>query len=415
MKWFPDARDDTFSRRLGLFVHFGIYAVTEWHEQALWRREMRRNDYEALMSDFNPASFDPDQWIDAAESAGMSYICITSKHHDGFCLWDTDHTEYKVTNSPCGKDLLRLLSNACGRRGMGLGFYYSLPDWHHPRYPNKGRHHEMFGPRPTDEPDEEAYLDFVAAQVEELCGEYGPLVQFFWDVNVAKFERPSLNDRIRELQPGILINDRGPGEGDFVTPERTLPEGLVFDRPTIAVQSTGRESWGYRTGEDYYSHRFLMYSIDKILSMGGNYLLNVGPQPDGTICKNDRTTLERIGDWFKRTSEAFVDTEPCTYMIADTGTDLVHYEKPLLTRSGRSLFVHTTLEQQTSGIMLHPIKFRPKKTTVLNDGREIPTIVDVTPWRWRERPALRIVNVPTNEIVDEPIVIRLDFGEENFT
>jgi alpha-L-fucosidase len=411
MKWFNDARQDNFDKRFGMFVHFGIYALTEWHEQALWRREMQRDEYELLAKRFNPSKFDPDQWIDVAESAGMEYICLTSKHHDGYCLWDTKHTEYKITNSPYGEDLLAKLAAACDRRRMGLGIYYSLPDWHHPTYPNKGRHHEMFGPRADDTPDEDAYLDFVEAQVRELCTGYGPLVQFFWDVNVAEFHRPALNDLIRDLQPGILIDDRGPGPGDFVTPERSLPEGFTFTKPTIAVQSTGRESWAYRAGEDYYTYRFLTHSIDRFLAMGGNYQLNVGPKPDGTIGEHDVKLLARIGDWYRRVGEAFGDAEACSYLTLGAGADLVRYDRALLTRRGRKIYVHTPFELQTSGIMLHPIKTRPSRAILLNDGRELETVVDVTPWRWRERPALRILDLPADEITDEPLVVSLEFPE----
>ncbi len=415
MKWFNDSREQTFEKRFGMFVHFGVYALTEWHEQALWRAEMRRSEYEKLAVRFDPSRFDADEWIDAAESAGMEYICVTTKHHDGFCLWDTRRTDYKITNSPFGRDLLRELSVACARRGMGIGLYYSLPDWHHPAYPNRGRHHEMLGPRPGDTPDEAAYLDFVEEQVTELCSDYGPIVQFFWDVNVAGFHRPQLNELIRSLQPGILINDRGPGPGDFATPERSVPEGYVFDRPTIAVQSTGRESWGYRAGEDYYSHRFLLHSIDRIMAMGGNYQLNVGPKPDGTICERDRETLRRVGDWYRRTKEAFDRTDACTYIIQKTGSGLVRYDQALLTRRRSVFYVHTPIDLQTSGVVLHPIKIAPKRATVLNNDREIATTVDVTPWRWRERPALRLIDLPVDEIPDEPIVVRLEFDEEVFT
>lgn len=398
-----------------MFVHFGLYAQTEWHEQALWRREMRRSEYEALAATFNPERFDANSWIDAAESAGMEYICLTAKHHDGFCLWDTDHTDYNITNTPFGRDLVAELAGACERRGMGFGIYYSLPDWHHPSYPNRGRHHEMLGPRTTDTPDDDAYLDFAAAQVKELCTRYGKLTQFFWDVNVGKFFRPEVNEMIRELQPGILINDRGPGPGDFATPERSLPEGYSFARPTIAVQSTGRESWGYRAQEDYYSFRFLSHSIDRFLAMGGNYQLNVGPLPDGTIASHDLRLLAKLGDWYRRVGEAFRDTEPATHMIAETGSGLIRYEQPFLTRRERRLYVHTPIELQTSGIMLFPFSWQPEKATLLNDGRPLETTVDVTPWRWRERPTLRIVGLPADEICDEPLVVALDMPEALFS
>ncbi|MDF2723908.1 MAG: hypothetical protein K0Q59_3583, partial [Paenibacillus sp.] len=273
IKRFNDARDRFFDLRYGMFIHWGLYAIPAWHEQILWRSGMKRKDYEQLVHQFNPVHFDPEAWLNVVQEAGMQYICFTTKHHDGFCMWDSAFTDYKITNAPYGKDILAMLAEACGKRGIPLSLYYSCPDWHHPNYPNKGRHHEMFGPRPGDEPDLDRYYDYVKKQITELLTGYGPIYQLFWDVNVAEYD-----------------NNRGPGKGDYSTPERHVPDGSAFAAPTEACQSLGRESWGYRDGEDYYTNKFLMQSIDKIMAMGGNYLLNVGPKPDGTIPEENIAT-----------------------------------------------------------------------------------------------------------------------------
>ena len=135
---FGDGRDRYFTERLGMFIHWGLYAIPAWHEQILWRSDMKRRDYEQLVHRFDPDRFDPDEWLVAAESAGMSFVVITTKHHDGFCLWDTKLTDYSVMHTPYGRDILAELAEACARRGIALGFYYSCPDWHHPHYPNPG-------------------------------------------------------------------------------------------------------------------------------------------------------------------------------------------------------------------------------------------------------------------------------------
>ena len=129
MKRLPDWFE---THRLGLFIHWGLYALDGWHEQAQWRRGVPRREYEALARRFDPAAFRPDDWIDLAEAGGMSSLCFTAKHHDGFCLWDTDRTDFKITNTPYGKDILAELAEACHRRGMKLRLYYSIVDWHHP-------------------------------------------------------------------------------------------------------------------------------------------------------------------------------------------------------------------------------------------------------------------------------------------
>jgi alpha-L-fucosidase len=399
-----------FHKRLGLFIHWGIYAIPAVHEQMLWRYDISHEAYEALANSFNPTAFDPEAWLDLAERAGMQFVCITTKHHDGFCMWDTKETDYNIMNTPYGQDALKLFADACHNRGMDLGLYYSQPDWHHPNYPNLGRHHEMSWLRPSDQVDEEKYLAYVERQVRELLTQYGKITHFFWDVNVASFHKPELNDLVRELQPGILINDRGPSEGDYVTPERKLPEGGVFEKPTIAIQSTGRESWCYRENEDYYSHLFLMQSIARTLTMGGSYSLNIGPDALGRICKEDKETLAVIGNWYNRVREAYEDTIPCTYMLQDDGNQ-INYDSVFLTRSRNTIYVSACDSLQTCGIMLHPFNKQPERATLLNDGRDVSCIVDVVPWRWRGRPALRLTNLPVNEFPGEPLVIKLEFGD----
>ena len=422
MRRFDDKRDWFFSQRFGMFVHWGLYAIPAWHEQVLWRGGAgtsgagdspggwTRERYEQLAGQFNPERFDPDAWLDLAEEAGMEYLCFTTKHHDGFCMWDTAHTEYKVTNSPYGKDVLAMVADACHRRGIRLGLYYSLPDWHHPAYPNRGRHHEMFGPRTTDDPDERRYLEYVREQVLELVTGYGEISEFFWDVNVGGFVDPSLNDLIRLHQPAALINDRGPGPGDYDTPERSLPDGAEFDRPTEACQSIGRESWGHREDEDYYSHGFLMRSIARIMAMGGNYLLNVGPKANGALADEAHASLTRIGRWYTRVREAFTDTVPASSMLDWSDAGIPRYGEVMLTRRGNTVYALATSDLHTGSIVLPDLTDEPRTVTLLNDGRSLGHRVDLLPTRWTRRPCLRVTGVPVNEITDEPIVVKLEFG-----
>lgn len=416
---FNDARDRFFELRFGMFVHWGLYAIPAWHEQILWRGDVTRKAYERLIHEFNPVRFDPDAWLDLAEEAGMQYVCFTTKHHDGFCLWDTAHTNYKVTNTPYGKDVLALLAEACRKRNFPLSLYYSCPDWHHPNYPNMGRHHEMFGPRPGDEPDIERYYDYVEKQLRELLTNYGPIYQLFWDVNVAEYDNPALNALVRSLQPGILINNRGPGPGDYSTPERHVPEGGAFRTPTEACQSLGRESWGYRENEDYYTSKFLMQSIDKMMAMGGNYLLNVGPKADGTIALENVQTLRRIGRWYKQVKEAFEGALPASHLggrdeivSADEVASRLLRDEVLLTRKGNTVYVHACRDLQSNTIVLKPLTMAPKSAVLLNTGQALETEVEKLPWYWREKAYLRIRNIPVDELTDEVLIIKLEFGEE---
>jgi alpha-L-fucosidase len=409
MNRFNDGRDWIFDNPLGMFIHWGIFAQGGWHEQQLWRSHITRKDYDKYLTQFNPGHFNPEEWIDHARSAGMTHMLFTTKHHDGFCMWDTKQTDYNIMNTPYGKDILAELAQACAKKDFKLGLYYSLPDWHHPAYPNIGRHHELFDPPPGGKVDEAAYLDFVYAQVEELLTNYGEIVNFFWDVNVAQFKDPRFNELVRRLQPKAIINDRGPSEGDYSTPERKVPEGTGFEKLTIAVQSTGRESWGFRPSEDYYSHKFMIQSIDKVLSMGGRYILNVGPDEQGRFPQKDVDTLRAIGAWYKKTKESFEDTFPASYMIEPGDAGIISYEETLITRRENTLYVHASNGLQTSGIMLYPMDTLPKKATLLNTGKKVESVVDITPWRWKGRPALRLYDLPVNELAGEVLVIKLEF------
>ncbi|HUX49954.1 MAG TPA: alpha-L-fucosidase [Spirochaetia bacterium] len=414
MKRFGDGRDWFFDKKFGLFVHWGLYAIPAWQEQVLWRAPYKRRDYERLMSEFNPGNFNPDQWLDTMQEAGMEYLCFTTKHHDGFCMWDTKYTEYNVMNTPYGKDVVRQLADACARRGVLFGLYYSLPDWHHPAYPNRGKHHEMLGFRSGERMDEHEYLEFVRNQVRELLTNYGPIHEFFWDVNVEEFSDPTFNEMIRALQPNAVINDRGPSAGDFTTPERQVPEGKEFDHPVQACDSIGRESWGYRTQEDYYSSRYLVRSMDKILAMGGGYLLNVGPKADGSFPVECTERLAKIGSWYHSVRESFDGTYPASYLLTSGQTRLIRYDDVYLTRRDNTVYIHCPDGLQTGAVVLPGISAEPSDVTLLNDGTSLPWSVETLPWRWTEKPCLVIRGVPDDCQLNGIPVIRMKLADVNF-
>ena len=408
---FHDARDWFNERRFGLFIHWGLYAIPAWHEQVEWRGRMPRKEYEPLLHEFNPTKFNPDEWLGLAKSVGMEFVTITTKHHDGFCLFDSKFTEFKITNTPYGRDIVKMLADSAARHGMKMGVYYSIPDWNHRNYPNQGRHHEMWGPRPGDEPDYDKYFAYMENQLTELCTGYGEIGQLFWDINVPGYNNTAFNDRLRTLQPSMVINNRGPENWDFTTPERHVPEGMEFAHRTEAVQSLGRESWGYKTDEDYYNPKFIMQSMDRVLAMGGNYMLNVGPKPDGTLDERDVAALRRIGRWYNRVKEAFApDTTPATSMMTQFTPESGMKDNVLLTRRGNTIYVHAYEDLATNSISLRPFTAAPVSATLLNTGEPVETLVNKTPGYHREdRAFLRLRNLPTTTITDEPLVIKLEF------
>lgn len=404
---FGDGRDWWFQRRFGLFVHWGLYAIDGWHEQDQWRRRIPRQEYVKLARRWNPCKFEPDAWLDLAEAAGMGYICLTAKHHDGFCLFASKQTDYHSVNTPYGKDVVRLLADACHRRGFPLCLYYSIADWHHPAYPNQGRHHEL-PPQPCDTPDLKVYTEYVRAQIRELCTQYGEIHGIWWDMNVDKLHDPSFSAMIRELQPKAVINDRGYDAGDFGTPERDYTkdgEALAsFVKRTEACQAVGTESWGYRADEDYYADRHLIRSIDKYLARDANYLLNVGPKPDGTICKESADILRRIGEWYLPVRESFDQVVPAS--------DLSKNRDVMLTRRGNALYVHLNRDAVADAIKLPPIDVLPLRATLLNTGKQLVCSTDLTPRDHVEQKSfLRVRGIPVNELANSVPVIKLEFDK----
>lgn len=402
---FGDQRDWFFEKRFGMFVHWGLYAIPAWHEQHQWRARVPRREFEKLAHDWNPIGFRPDAWLDLMESAGMKYICVTTKHHDGFCLWDTKQTTFNSMNTPYRRDIIRMLADACHRRKVPLCLYYSIADWNHPNYPNQGRHHELSGPEPGDQPDWDRYMEFLKAQVRELCTNYGEISGFWWDMNVPEHKDPSVNAMIRKLQPSAVINNRGFDEGDFGTPERdydvSAGAAAGFERATEACQSVGMESWGYRKDEDYYSDRHLIRSIDRYLARDANYLLNVGPTAEGMIPDQSAAILRRIGQWYNRVKESFEDVEPAS--------DLTTNRSVLLTGRGQVLYVHLNSDPVGEAVKLKPFTQVPKRATLLNDGSEVRCVANLAPSdHLEQKPYLRLVKLPTNRMADTVLVIKLE-------
>ena len=395
------------TKRFGLFIHWGIYSVGGWHEQEQWRLQVDSEKYQSYAQQFCPKSYDPKAWVAMAKAAGMDYICFTTKHHDGFCMWDTAHSEYKVTNTPYGKDVLRELADACKEANMSLSLYYSVPDWHHPNYPNFGGDHELLQPKKGDVPDEAKYVAYVKAQITELLTNYGDILSFFWDIPPVNKD-PSVNALIRQLQPGIYINNRGYDSGDFSTPERTVPECGYFMTLTEACNSIGRQSWGYRVNEDYYAHVHLMASIDRIMTMGGNYVLNVGPNADGRFPEAGQEALRVIGNWYRSVKPALF-AKP---YIPDPGVK----RSFTMTREGNTLYIHFPNTPEASGFYMEELRALPERAFVLNDGTALSVSMDVMPTlcyggTGGKEPVVHINGLPVNRLTGEPIVLQMEFSD----
>ena len=399
----------THPNRFGMFIHWGFYALTELQEQAFARYDLPRDEYEALHSRFNPEKYDPEEWVLLAKKAGMKYICFTAKHHDGFCMWNTQYTDYSIMHTPYGRDVLKMLSDACHKHDMSLSLYYSIPDWHHPCGFNPASTHQWKAVN-QDKPDFDVYCEYVRNQITELLTQYGPIYTLFWDIP-PRMEDRSLNEYVRQLQPGILINNRGFDEGDFSTPEREYEkDGELARYPSMteACNAIDAQSWGYRRRADFYSYRHLLSSIDKTMARGGSYLLNIGPRADGTLDPEHAARIARIGQWYQH-------MEGCLEAHADDGFDYqLHTGDPciILRKNGKTYF-HFYEGLSATAVAVKRWPSVPQKVRLMNTGVSLDFGCEVLPEAFNgqtgraEQVLLNIRGIPVDDLASEPIVLEV--------
>lgn len=314
-KWFQHDR-------FGMFIHWGLYSLPARHEWIKNRERIEDEKYQRYFDHFDPDLYNPKEWARLAKKAGMKYFVITTKHHEGFCLWDSKYTDYKATNTPCGKDLLGPMVKAFRDEGIRTGFYYSLIDWHHPEFPV-----DMLHPQRDDKPfrerekkrDVRKYAAYMRNQVRELLTGYGDVDIIWFDFSYPgedgkgreDWESGRLVEMVRQLRPGIIIDNRLdlPGSEDIVTPEQYVPsEGLKDEKGNPVVWEscqTFSGSWGYhRDEESWKSAQMLVEMLVDHVSKGGNLLLNVGPTARGEFDSRAVERLEAIGEWMKRHSRS---------------------------------------------------------------------------------------------------------------
>ncbi|WP_207755981.1 alpha-L-fucosidase [Nonomuraea cypriaca] len=367
-------------QRFGLFIHWGLYALAARHEWVKQREHLTDEQYTPYFDHFAPDLFDPAAWAEAASDAGMRYMVLTTKHHDGFCLWDSDLTDYSVAHTPHGKDLVGPIVEAFRARGLGVGFYHSLIDWHHPHFPIDGLHPAYAEGATHDDRNIEIYRSYLYGQVEELLTRYGRIDTMWFDFSYSKRVRNGrltpggkgaadwrsgeLAALVRELQPDILINDRLEIPGDFSTPEQFQPSAPPAG-PWEACQ-TLNGSWGYdRDNLDYKPVDLLVRMLIDTVSKNGNLLLNVGPNGRGAFDPRALETLRGIGDWTRLHGRSVYGTGPSTY---EAPPDCRY------TQRGDRLYVHL-FAWPYRHLHLPGLAGKVRYAQLLNDASEIRTLV----------------------------------------
>jgi alpha-L-fucosidase len=299
----PEALQNWRDARFGMFIHWGPVSLTG-HEIG-WSRGVQTpvEEYDGLYKKFNPTKFDADEWVAVAKAAGMRYLVLTTKHHDGFCLWDTKETEYNIMNSPFARDVVKELSAACKKAGIAFGTYYSTCDWHHPDFPLTS----PGGKTPRETHDLDRYTEYLKAQTKELLG-YGPLFTLWYDVP-QKFDATrgaGIIHMARAIQPDIVINNRTGHPGDYDTPEQKIG-GFNVERPWETCMTICKQ-WSWKPGDPMKSLEECLHTLIRTNGGDGNLLFNVGPMPTGEIEPRQVERLKEMGAWLSKNGEAIYGT-----------------------------------------------------------------------------------------------------------
>jgi alpha-L-fucosidase len=357
--WYLRAKAEDIARwrqlKFGMFIHWG--PVSLQGTEIGWSRGGERRDvggkgevpveiYDNLYKKFNPVKFDAKEWVEIAEASGMKYMVFTTRHHDGFSMFDSQFTDYKITSpdSPYRKDVVKQLSDACHAAGLTWGIYYSQPNWHHPDYM-------------TD--NHAKYQKYMAGQLKELLSSYGRTDMLFFDGlggDAKRFDAENLFKMIRTLQPQIIINNRCGLPADNDTPEQEIGK-MQTDRPWETCMTIG-DQWAWKPNDNIKSLKTCLQTLATVVCGDGNLLFNVGPMPDGQIEPRQVETLKQMGAWLKKYGESIYGTRGGPFARADWGG---------ATYRDKTIYIHL-LDSKLETLKLPPISGKIVSSRVLTGG-----------------------------------------------
>ena len=413
VQWFREAR-------FGMFIHWGLYSIPARGEWVRSDEQMPESEYMPYFDEFNPRDYNPRAWAKAAKEAGMQYVVLTAKHHDGFCLFDSQYTDFKSTNTKLGRDIVRDFVEAVRAEGLRVGLYFTLIDWHHPDYPHYGdRYHPMRNPPEcsNENRDFNRYLEYMFNQAREICSNYGKLDLLWFDFSYdhmrgETWKATEFIEMVRSLQPNVIIDNRlevsgegfgslhdcrpTPYHGDFVTPEKFIPPQGILDvegNPMLwEVCATMNNNWGFNGTDSFYKPAsMLIKKLVECVSKGGNMILNVGPDAQGNIPPQSQAILRDIGRWMHDNAES----------IYGCGrSELPRPEFGRITQKDKTLYFH--MYENTMG-PVPLLGLRAEDVAgirLLSTGHEIPVS---TSWVHSDYPDIVFADLGPNPVLPDPV------------
>lgn len=390
MRWFADAK-------LGIFIHWGIYAVNgidaSW---AFYNNYLTYEEYMKQLGGFTASKYNPAEWARLIRESGARYAVLTSKHSDGVALWETRQSDLNVVKkTPAGRDLVGPYCDALRKQDLKVGLYFCSLDWSHPDYPYFTRTEKRYD---KDSVRWNRFLKFHRGQIEELATKYRPDLFWFdgdWDYTAEDWKAKELREQIARWLPKCIVNSRISGYGDYDTPENGVPIRQPASR-WWELCMTMNDSWGYAGNDrNYKSPNQVIRILVDCMSMGGNLLLDIGPQEDGTIPAEQLTILKELGRWTKKHQSAIYET------VAGIPKDYF-YGASTLSKDRTTLYLY--LDGQPSGpVMIKGLKNKVNRVWVVGNGTELATKVMMKPY-WTSLPGLVYIDVPRN-VLDKEVTV----------
>ena len=350
LKWWHEAR-------FGMFIHWGLYSVLGRHEWVMENEGIPVAEYEQLAKRFNPQPNAARAWARLAKQAGQKYMVMTTKHHEGFCLFNSKLTDYCAPKQGAGRDLVKEYVDAARGEGMRVGFYYSLMDWHHPDGAKCA----------TDEAARQRFVAYIHGQIRELLTNYGKIDILWYDVpwplEAQGWESEKMNEMVFKLQPDIVVNNRNKLPGDFATPEQRI----VAEQRAWEACMTMNDSWGYqKADDDWKSPKTVVKNVITCAHDGGNYLINIGPKPDGSIPDESVKIMTAVGLWMGRNGQAIYGAERCQPRRSNFAS---------FTRKGNTLYMHVHFWPGET-VVLGGLRNKVESVKLLAGGKDVKFVQD---------------------------------------